>query len=67
MKVRLEKFITSDVNVGIKTIDIDLRFRCKMKLADAFLAATAGHLRISLITRDTQCRRLKGEVGVRCE
>jgi predicted nucleic acid-binding protein len=65
VKAWLKEFIISDVNEGIKTIAIDLRSRYKLKLADAFVAATAAHWHIPLITQDKHFRKLKGEVEVR--
>jgi len=50
---------------GNQTIAIDLRSRYKLKLADAFVAATSARLHIALITKDKHFRKLKGEVGVR--
>ncbi len=65
VKAWLKEFIISDVNEGIKTIAIDLRSRYKLKLADAFVAATAAHWHIPLITQDKHFRKLKGEVELR--
>lgn len=61
VKSWLKEFIISDVNEGIKTIAIDLRSRYKLKLADAFVAATAAHWQIPLITQDKHFRKLKEE------
>lgn len=54
-----------DLNKGFKTIAIDLRSRFKLKLADAFVAATAAHLHIPLIKQDKHFGKLKGEVSLR--
>jgi len=65
VKAWLKEFIISDVNEGIKTIAIDLRSRHKLKLADAFVAATAAHWHIPIIKQVKHFRKLKGEVEVR--
>jgi len=65
VKAWLKEFIISDVNEGIKTIAIELRSRFKLKLSDAFVAATAAHWSIPLITQDKHFGKLKGEVDVR--
>ena len=65
VKAWLKEFVISDVNAGIKTIAIDLRSRYHLKLADAFVAATAAHWHIPLITQDKHFRKLKGEVELR--
>lgn len=54
-----------DVINGFKVIGIDLRSRFKLKLSDAFVAATAAHWSIALITQNKQFGKLKGEVEVR--
>ncbi len=64
VKAWLNEFIISDVNEGIKTIAIDLRSRFKLKLADAFVAATAAHWSIPLITQDKHFRKLKKELEI---
>jgi len=64
-KVWLKEFIISDVNQGIKSIPIDLRSRFKLELADAFVAATAVHWSIPLVTQGKHFRKLKGEVELR--
>ncbi|MFN8349840.1 MAG: PIN domain-containing protein [Flavobacteriales bacterium] len=64
VKAWLNEFIISDVNEGIKTIAIDLRSRFKLKLADAFVAATAVHWSIPLITQDKHFRKLKKELEI---
>lgn len=64
VKAWLNEFIISDVNEGIKTIAIDLRSRFKLKLADAFVAATAAHWSIPLITQDKHFRKLKEELEI---
>ena len=65
MKTWLKEFIISDVNEGVKTIAIDLRSRYKLKLAVAFVAATAAHRGIPLVTQDKHFRKLKGDVELR--
>lgn len=65
VKAWLKEFIISNVNEGIKSIAIDLRSRFNLKLADAFVAATAAHWHIPLITQDKHFRKLKGEVELR--
>ncbi len=65
VKAWLKEFIISDVNESIKTIAIDLRSRHNLKLADAFVAATAAHWHIPLITQDKHFRKMKGELELR--
>ena len=65
VKAWLKEFIISDVNESIKTIAIDLRSRHNLKLADAFVAATAAHWQIPLITQDKHFRKMKGELELR--
>jgi hypothetical protein len=43
----LKELVITAINESIKTIAIDLRSYCKLKLADAFVAATAAHWFIS--------------------
>lgn len=48
----------------IKSIAIDLRARLRLKLADAFVAATAAYWNIPLVTEDKHFRRLKEEIAL---
>lgn len=64
VKAWLNEFIISDVNESIKTIAIDLRWRFKLKLADALVAATAAHWSIPLVTQDKHFRKLKDELEI---
>lgn len=63
-KAWLEEFIISGAEDWIKSIAIDLRTRYRLRLADAFVAATAVHWNMPLMTEDKHFRRLKDEISV---
>lgn len=60
----LQGFIIDGSGTGIRSIAIDLRVRFRLKLADAFVAATAVYLNIPLITEDKHFKKLKAEVDL---
>lgn len=60
----LHSFIISGAEERIKSIATDLRVRFRMKLADAFVAATAAHWNIPLVTEDKHFRKLKEEIAL---
>lgn len=64
IKIWLREFIISGVEEQIKSIAIDLRARYRLKLADAFVAATAAYWNIPLITEDKHFRKLKEEIAL---
>ena len=51
-----------DLEAGIKAKAIDLRWRYRLKLADALIAATAILLKIPLVTQDKHFKKLKEEI-----
>lgn len=63
-KAWLGEFIISGAEDPIKSIAIELRARFRLKLADAFVAATAAYWNIPLVTEDKHFRRLKEEIAL---
>ena len=60
----LQGFIVNGADAGIRSVAIDLRVRFRLKLADAFVAATAAYLNIPLVTEDKHFKKLKEEVDL---
>jgi predicted nucleic acid-binding protein len=65
VKKWLRGFIVSGAEEGIRSIAIDLRVRFRMKLADAFVAATASYLSTPLLTEDKHFKKLKADIVLR--
>jgi len=60
----LHDCIILDTNARIKELTIDLRKRHNLKIPDCFIAATAMHLDVPLITSDRGFDRLKDELMI---
>jgi predicted nucleic acid-binding protein len=65
VKLWLREFIVSGAEERIRSIAIDLRAQYRLKLADAFVAATAAYWNIPLVTEDNHFKKLKHEIALR--